>query len=478
MNSLKQQFETLGSIIDRIQFRSVHKWLIFLIALGAVFDAIEQYNIGYAAPLLTQQWGLSKTEVGLLTTLTFGGMAVGSLIAGILGDLIGRRITYMYNLGLYTFGALIAAFAPNLEILLLGRFIVGLGLGGELNTGITIVSEFVPTKNRGSSVAIVNVAAGGLGIFLSAAIAYLILGPFSAFLGGDEVTWRWLLGILAAPAVLLWIYRKYIPESPRYLMSRGKVDELNRVLSIFEQNTLKAKKLRIKKFFDSVAGTYEKEKVRFRDIFSAGLAKRTVGLWIISALTFGAQVAITVFMPSVLVEQGFTIVNSLFYSMVINTGGLVGAILSSYFAAKLGRKMVLGWGSLIAFAIALLFGLSQSTFMILLLGSILQLMFMLLNTTTWLYAPEIYPTRIRAFGTGASVVVALVSASLIPYLAGYIFEIGKATGLLSMIAIMYAIMGITTWKLGVETKGKSLEQLSEADVSINGASSTSGKFSA
>ncbi len=116
--------------------------------------------------------------MGLLTTLTFGGMAVGSLIAGVAGDRYGRKVTYMYNLGLYTVGAIIAAAAPNYEVLLLGRLIVGIGLGGELNTGLTLVSELMPTKVRGAAVATVNVAAGGLGIFASSALARSCLAPW------------------------------------------------------------------------------------------------------------------------------------------------------------------------------------------------------------------------------------------------------------------------------------------------------------
>lgn len=90
-----------------------------------------------------------------------------------MGDKVGRKVTYMYNLALFTFGALICAFAPNIEILVAGRFIVGIGLGGELNTGLTIVSEFVSTRARGSSVAVVNIAAGGLGIFFSGLLAFV-----------------------------------------------------------------------------------------------------------------------------------------------------------------------------------------------------------------------------------------------------------------------------------------------------------------
>ncbi len=155
----------LGQALDAIPFRRVHVLILVLVALGALFDAIEQYNVGLAAPLIAAHFALSKAQVGLLTTLTFAGMAVGSLIAGVTGDRYGRRVTYMYNLVLYTLGALLAAFAPGYGWLLVARLIVGIGLGGELNTGLTLVAELMPTRYRGAAVATVNVAAGGLGIF-------------------------------------------------------------------------------------------------------------------------------------------------------------------------------------------------------------------------------------------------------------------------------------------------------------------------
>ena len=91
----------------------------------------------------------------------------------------------------------------------------------------------------------------------------------------------------------------------------------------------------------------------------------------------------------------------------------------------------------------------------------MQLMFILLNTSTWLYSPELYPTRVRAFGTGAAVVVALVSATLTPLIAGPLFSSFQGTGLLGLIAVMYAIMAVAMLGFGTETRGKSLEQLTE-----------------
>ena len=270
------------------------------------------------------------------------------------------------------------------------------------------------------------------------------------------------LGILALPALLLWVYRLYIPESPRFLLSRGRVDELNKVLSLLERRTLRETKLpEVKEYFSHQGESELEEKTRLAEIFEGYLAKRTAGLWIISFMTFGAQVAITVFFPTVLVAQGFTIANSLFFTMIINIGGLIGAILASYFAAKLPRKAVLGFGALAAVGVAMLYSQVGSTTLILLVGALMQLMFILLNTTTWLYAPELYPTRVRAFGTGSSVVVALVGASIMPYIAGSILDAVGVPGLFGMVAVMYLIMAFTVWLMMVETKDKSLEEVSE-----------------
>lgn len=461
-SELKSRFDRLAEVLDSLPMNRAQWTIILLVSLGALFDAVEQYNSGYAAPSLIKVWGISATQVGLLTTVTFGAMAVGSLIAGILGDLVGRKVTYMYNLALYTVGALVGAFAPNIEVLLVGRLVVGLGLGGELNTGLTILSELIATRRRGSGTAILNVAAGGAGIFLSAALGFIILGPLGNFFGGLETSWRWLLGVLVIPAVLIFYYRRYIPESPRYLVSRGRVQEANQVLSMLAQGVLRPGKARVEEYLSASGGAARvAERVNLADIFARPFGRRTVAIWIITWMTFGAQVTITVFMPTVLASEGYTVVRSLFYTMIINVGGLIGAILSAVFAYYLNRRIVLGWGAVIAVATALAFGFSRSLVAIVLLGTLLQLLFILLNTTTWIYTPEQYPTRVRAFGTGAAVVVGLVGASLMPLIGGGLFDRAGATGILLMVAGMYAIMALTVLVGTIETRGRSLEQLTE-----------------
>jgi putative MFS transporter len=388
-------------------------------------------------------------------------MAIGALFAGMVGDRYGRRVTFVYNLALYTAGALFAACSPDFSWLLAARFIVGIGLGGELNTGLTLVAELMPTRYRGAAVATVNVAGGGLGIFASSALAALMLGPLENALGGPTVAWRWLLGVLALPALLLFVYRRSLPESPRFLLLKGRADEANEVLTRLAANRLRPIHGTPTTPFVSAAAPPRSsgQRVRLSEVFQRPLRRNTAVVWVVCAMTFGAQVTITVFMPAVLVARGLDVATSLTYTTIINLGGLAGALLASACGYWFKRRLVLGYGAVAAAVVAVVAGTSSSLAAVLGWGALLQLIILLLNTTTFVWVPELYPTRLRAFGTGASVTVLLVSASVVPLLAGAIKDAAGATGIFVLVSVMYAIMALAV-RFGSETHGLSLEQLS------------------
>lgn len=453
----------LARAMDRMVFTSAQRTILILVAIGTVFDAIEQFNVAYAAPSLTALWHLTGTQVGLLSTATFGGVAVGCLLAGITGDLYGRKITYMYNLGLYTFGALIGALAPNYEVLLIGRIIVGIGLGGELNTGVTLISEIVSTKLRGAATAVVNIAGGGVGIFMSAALAWVMITLLGASLGGQQESWRWMLGILVLPSVLVLVYRRFLPESPRYLLSRGQVAEANRVLTLLEAGRLRDDGRPTKHFITAPEGfEMPREKVRFSEILRGNLLRNTMILWIISFMAFGAQDTITIFMPSILVKQGYAIASSLSFTLIINIGGLIGALAAAAAGHFLKRRIVLSVGALLAVTVAVGFVSAPNLPVVLAFGIGFMTMSMLLNTLIWVYAPELYPTRVRAFGVGTSVFVASMAGSIIPPFAGKVLDVYGAVGIFALASLMYVVVAVAVW-FGPETFGQSLEHLTEAE---------------
>lgn len=212
------QIGALETALNGIGFTSAHRTILILIMAGALFDSFEQNTIGLAAPLLRAQWGLAATAIGLLNTITFGSGAVGRLASGWIGDRWGRRTMLLVNLLMFTLGAVFCALAPNFSTLAIGRAIVGFGLGGELAIAVTMVAEFCSSRSRGAAVGLVNFAAGGLGNFLAPALALLI---FAVFAGPDG--WRWLFAGLVLPALLAVAFRPLIPETPRFLLARGRV---------------------------------------------------------------------------------------------------------------------------------------------------------------------------------------------------------------------------------------------------------------
>lgn len=457
-----QALETqLTRALDRMQVRGAHIWLLLLVSFGALLDAMTQANIGLVAPRLAQFWGTSPFQLGLLSTLTFFGMAIGSVLAGYTNDRFGRKFTYTYNLLLFTLGSLLAGLSGNVKILLIARFICGIGLGGELSTALTLVSEVMPTRVRGAALGVVNVAAGGFGLLIAPAIVTLMLGPFETFFGGPEVAWRWVLGIMAIPALAIFVYRIFLPESPRYLLAQGDIAEANSVLTRLSLNRLRKPHGMVVQNFITASGSERlvSAQVPFASIFQGDLFKRTVIVWATIAMTFGAQLTILVFMPTVLVSRGYDVQSSLLYTTIINIGGLLGAVLASYFGYRVKRRIVLGFGSVLAIFVALAFGYSDQFGTILFFGGFLQVMFILLNTTAWMWAPELYPTRVRGFGTGCAVTVGFLSASIFPLLAGYLFETGGVAAMFAMIAAMYVVMAIAV-NFGPETHGKTLESVS------------------
>ncbi|WP_084144658.1 MFS transporter [Amycolatopsis jejuensis] len=448
----------LTGALDSMGVTRAHKTILFLVLAGGFFDVWEQDSIGAVGPNLQQAWHISTTQIGLLVTATLFAMVVGGIVAGMLGDVKGRRYVIVANLALYSLGALVCALAPNLAVLMIGRVVVGIGLGGELAIGITLLAEVSPTKFRASSVAMYNVGAGGLGNPTAYGFGALVLGVFGEFFGGTATSWRWFYGLLVIPGILILYYRRYLPESPRYLLSKGRVQEANLVLSRLANGNLRARDIPVTPYLSEGASAVpEREKVRFREIFSRRLLRGTLTVGIAAWMTFGAQNIVLSLLPTVLSDEGYDIANSLLFTMVINFGGLLGAIAASYLGYRVRRRMVAIPGGIIACIAAIGFGLARGSVAIILAGFAFQFFVLTLNTTIWAWSPELFPTRIRAFGTSVLLAVNLSAGAILVPIAGGVFTgLGKA-GLFGMVAVMYGVMTCLA-VFAPETHGRPLNE--------------------
>lgn len=447
-------FVQLDRAYERMGVTGAHRQIVPMILLGVFFDALEQNAVGLVGPVLTEEWGISGGELGFLNTVTFTATAAGRVVTGILSDKYGRRSMLTVNLLLFTLGALICAFAPSYAVLALGRFVVGFGLGGEIAIAVVMMAEFFSARNRGTAVGLVNVTAGGLGNMLAPAFGIAV---FAVATGPDR--WRWVFGLLALPAFLVVFYRRYIPETPRYLLSQGRVEEANLVLNRLASGSLRGPLGQPVTYVtrDAVNEELSPENHRLADIFDGKLRRRTVSLGVAVCMTYGAQISVLTLMPTILVSQGYSITRSLVFTLVIQSGSLVGAITASWISRRFPRKRVLTIGALLGTVFGLCFGfLTSSVALILVFGALFQFCVILLNTTIWIYAPELYPTRVRGFGTSTILALGSLAGGLTPILAGYVFDAVGIAGMFSLLAGLYVVFAIAV-QFPPETLGRSIE---------------------
>jgi putative MFS transporter len=446
----------LDRALDKIGVTRSHHTIIFLILIGCLFDSFEQNAVGIVGPMLKQQWGLSASDIGLLNTVTFACAAVGRIISGFIADRYGRRVMLSIDLLLFTLGAGICAMAPNLTVMAIGRAVVGFGLGGEIAIAVTMLAEFCSTKFRGTAVGLVNVGAGGLGNFLAPGFGLLVFWMFP----GDNA-WRWLFACLMVPALLGAFYRRYIPETPRFLLSQGRVKEVNAVLSRLASGRLSAKNVPQQQYItdDGAAMPNAKIKVRVTEIFRGALARRTIPLCITIWMTYGAQISVLTLMPTILVSLGYSMSKSLLFTMVMQGGSLLGAIAASLLGFHFPRKRVLTAGAVCACLAALTIGfVAKSIVVILVAGAVFQFFVLLLNTTIWIFAPELYPTKVRAFGTAFILATGTAAGALMPLVAGRLFDAFGLVGVFGLAAGMYAVFVVSVQSVP-ETYGQSPDAL-------------------
>ncbi|MPV50398.1 MFS transporter [Pseudactinotalea sp. HY160] len=430
----------LENAYERIGVRGVHRQVVFMVLLGVFFDVLEQNAIGVTGPVLQEYWGLGAGDIGFLNTITFTATAVGRVVTGILSDRYGRRTMLTANLLIFSLGALICALAPSYGVLALGRGIVGFGLGGEIAVAVVMISEFFSARNRGTAVGFINILGGGLGNMLAPAFGIMV---FALFPGPER--WRWVFGLLVLPALLVIFYRFFTPETPRYLLSRGRVEEAEKVLDRLHHGRLLGKAPQAGPWFTASEGDQlqAERRPRLREIVSGRLRRRTISLGVAVCMTYGAQITVLTLIPTILTTQGYSITESLWFTLVMQSGSLVGAVTASLAARRLPRKLVLTVGAVLGVVFGLCFGfLTSHIALVLLFGALFNFCVVLLNTSIWIYAPELYPTRLRGFGTAVILALGSLAGGLMPLAAGRLFDAAGIGAMFTLMAGLYVVFAI------------------------------------
>jgi len=436
-----------GARLDRLPISSFHYRIFWLVGAGMFFDGYDLYIAGGVLASAVQTKFSTLPQNLQFLSLTFVGMTAGSLITGFVGDRMGRRFTYQINLLVFGLASLAAAFAQDMNQLIVCRFVQGLGLGAEIVVGYSTLTEFVPPKTRGrwlSMMAFLTVC----GFPVTALLGYLIIPSFG---------WRPMFIIAGIGSLIVWYLRKNLPESPRWLESQGRTAEAETLMQTIEQEASGGKPLA------PVVVPAPIAQVGAMDMLRPPLLQRmVVGSWVlitINTLIFG----FVIFLPQFFLRQGLTIANSLAYTLVLSAASLVGCALGAYLSDAIGRR----W-SIIGASIATIFtGYIYARFsagsdpeVVLSVGFLLIVAIYVQTALLFgVYTTELFPTEIRLRANGICNTLGRGATVVSPFIVGSLMATYQLPGVVWLMIGLVVVQIIVVWAWGVEPRNRGLEEV-------------------
>lgn len=442
--------------LERLPMTRYQRLLFGIIATAWFFDSMDLGVMTFVLGSIKAEFGLSSTQAGLLASSSFLGMFLGAATAGMLADKFGRKPVFQVSMIFWGLGSLMCGFAANVDQLMIFRVILGFGMGMEFPIGLSMVSELVPTKSRGKYVAILE-GFWPLGFIAAGVLAYFAL---------PVIGWRGIFIALAIPAVFVFIVRRYVPESPRWLEDAGRMEEADAVTTKIEKNVVAANGGRPLPPPTAMVETPERldKRALFSELWHGVYAKRTIMLWALWFFALLGYYGLTSWLGALLQQAGYAVTKSVMYTVYISLAGIPGFIFSAWLLEKWGRKPTCVLMLIGSAASAYVYGqvATAQAPVAQLIGAGLCMQFFLFGMWSVLYAytPELYPTRSRATGSGFASSVGRLGSLLGPFAVGVILPFTGHTGVFTLGAISFAIAAAVVIVMGVETKGRSLEEVS------------------
>jgi MFS transporter, putative metabolite:H+ symporter len=432
---------SIGTRLDRLPVTQLHRKVFNLIAVGMFFEGFDIY---IAASVLgaTYKTGFSSlAENGVFISMTFVGMTLGALLTGFLGDRYGRQFTYQLNLIVFGVASLASAVAPNMTILIVLRFLMGLGLGAEVVVGYSMMAEFFPAAIRGKwSGMMCTLVTAGLPV--SAFLAWLLVPAFG---------WRIMFLLGAVGSFVAWFLRRELPESPRWLVVMGRDAEADALVSRFEREAGFASTSNLPPAPETIVPHAAGE--LFQSPFLASLIVGCVSLMVANTLIQG----FVVWLPTFFVGQGDSIARSTGFAMLMALGGPIGSAFGALAADYLGRKLTIVAASGLAIVLSVAFVLSGTSPVMPIIGFLLTIpIYLLVAVLFAIYIPELFPTALRLRGVGICNAVGRSASIIVPLLIGPLFTNLGIAGVLAATTSALLVMCVVVVALGTETRVQKL----------------------
>ena len=452
-----------------IKRSSAHnRFLIKLTVISTLGGLLFGYDTGViSGALLYMKTDLhlaTFTEAVVVSSLLFPGAAFGALLGGKLADKLGRKGSLLVCAGLFFFGALICATAPNVEIMVAGRILLGFGVGAAAATCPLYLAEMAPADRRGRMVTI-NELMIVTGQFLAFAINALLNALIK-----DPHVWRWMLSVALVPAIALFVGMFFLPDSPRWYAVRGRLDDTRRVLGLSRDPAEASEEFNVI-VQHAKRDVSEDTGAAMRDLRAFPWMRRI--LWIGCGLAAVQQATgintVNYYAPTILESTGLGTSAALVLTITVGIVAIIGTILGIVLIGRINRRPLLltGFTGVATghAVLALSFLLPESAFRsYLILAAMLIVVFFVqtfIGTLVWLLLSEIFPMTIRGFAMGIAVFVlwtvnAAISFAFPPVVAA----LGASLTFGLFAAINVGSLAFVK-KFAPETRGRSLEELED-----------------
>lgn len=430
---------TVGEAVEEIGVGPFQYKLLAICGASWAADAMEVIIISYVIPVVIRQWSLTSAQAGLIGTAIFVGMLVGAWFWGTITDYVGRKIGFQLTVLVDSIFGFLSALSPGYVWLLVLRAITGFGVGGTLPVDYAVFSEYLPKRNRGRYLVLLE-SFWAVGTIVVAGLAWLIL-PRS-----PNVGWRILLAVSAVPGALVFFIRRHIPESPRYLLIEGREEEARRVLQQVARENGRTLDI------DHLVVQERTEEITLTALWKKRFARTTLMLWIGWFCISLGYYGVFIWLPGIFVERGFAFLRTYQNTFLLALAQLPGYFSAAYLVERWGRKWTLTVYLVLSGLFTYLFAVVSGLPFI--VGSAVLMSFFTLGAWGVLYAytPELYPTEVRATGMGWASGMTRIAGAIAPILGGWLLSVSLVVAL-TLYAISFVVGGVTIFLLGRETKG-------------------------
>lgn len=446
---------TIAARMDRLPVTRTHRMATVAIGLGMFFDIYEVFITPALSSVLTSEFALSKAALTPILASTFIGMFLGALVMGRVADRLGRRRAFLVNLGLYSVFSLLGAFSPDPIWLMVTRFIAGIGMGAELPLADTYLTDLLPARKRGRFIAWAYTVAF-VGVPFVGFLAHALVGK--TVFGVDG--WRWIFVIGSLGAVVVFLLRRGLPESPRWLESVGRGAEAEQITVQFEDEARAAGHQLDEPGAPAPIVRAARGIEGLRVLFRPPFGKRTGMMLVFHMFQTIGYYGFGTMVPLVLAAKGYPVGQSLLFTALVWLGYPVGSALSLPLVERFERKFLV-IGSVILMAVfGLAFGFSNAMTPILVFGFLYTAISNVFSNGFHIYQAEIFPTAVRSTAASGTYAVSRLATAAMPFVLVPVLNDLGAGAVFGVMCAAMVIVALDIALFGPRTTGRTVESVS------------------